>query len=160
METVLRIVFLYFFLLIMLRCLGKRELAELSPFELTLIMLIPEISSQALTREDYSMTNAVIGLSTMFTLVLGSSILAYRFRKVRDITEGKPVVVVRHGKIIADHLDKERVSIDDIVAEMRGAGIEKFTDLKWVIVETDGKISVVPYDQNQMNQNDSDKIVL
>ncbi len=158
METVVRISFVYLFLLFMLRVMGKRELAQLSPFELTLIMLIPEIASQSLIREDYSMTNAVIGLSTLFTLVVLTSTITYVFPKVQNILEGEATILVKNGKLITKALDQERVTVDDIMSQIREVGIEKFSNVKWVILEADGKISVIPYESGEHNHRANKRI--
>lgn len=144
METVLRIAFLYALVLAGLRVIGKREFAQLSPSELVSLLMIPEIASQALTREDYSMTNAVIGLCTLLFLVFLTSVLTHRYKHLEDVVFGEPTVLVHRGRLLADAMNETRVSPEEVFAEMRKSGIDKLSDVRWAILEPDGKISVVP----------------
>ena len=97
MDTVIRIAFIYFFLMIALRVMGKRELSEMSPFELVTLLMVPEIFSTALARQDYSMTHATIGVATLFTLVFVTSLVTFRFKRVEQIIEGTPTILVHDG---------------------------------------------------------------
>lgn len=145
METVLRVAFFYVFILVVLRIVGKRELSQLSPFELIMLLLIPELVAQALVRDDFSMTNAVIAVATLMALVFVTSALVYRFRRFGALVEGKPSLLVKHGRPIADTMDRERISSDEIAAEMRKAGIERLDQVKWAVLEADGKIAVIGF---------------
>lgn len=143
METVLRVGFFYLLILLLLRLLGKRELSELSPFELIMLLLIPELVSQALVREDFSMTNAVIAITTLMSLVFITSALAYRFPRFGRLIEGKPSLLVERGKTVQETMDRERISPEELAAEMRKAGIERLDLVKWAVLETDGKIAII-----------------
>lgn len=144
METVLRIACIYLFILVGLRVLGKREFGQLSPLELVTLLLIPEIASQALVREDFSLTNALIGLSTVFSLVFITSVLHQRFEKLERTVTGVPTILVQHGEFVEDAMNQERVSPGEIMAELRKSGLYKLSQVKWAVLETDGKISIVP----------------
>src|SRR5690606_15384342 len=100
METVIRISVIFIFLLIAFRIIGKRELGELSPFDLLLIMLIPEIVSHGMIQNDFSVTNALIGVSTLLTLVMINSFLSHRFKGFRKLIEGEPVLIFHQGKFL------------------------------------------------------------
>lgn len=144
METVLRVTLIYVFILLGMRVLGKREFAQLSPSELVSLLMIPEVVSQALTHDDYSLTNALVGVSTLFVLVFFTSLLAHRFRRLEDLLYGDLTVLVHNGRFRAEAMNRARVSPDEVFAEMRKAGFETLDEIKWAILETDGKISVVP----------------
>jgi uncharacterized membrane protein YcaP (DUF421 family) len=144
METVLRVAFFYFFILLGMRAIGKREFSQLSPFEMVTLLLIPELTQQALVRQDFSATNAVVALSTLFLLVFLTSLAAYRMPKVGAAIEGEPTVLVYNGRFVRRSLALERVSPDEIYSEMRKSGLERVEQLKWALLETDGKISVIP----------------
>ncbi|MFZ5477765.1 MAG: DUF421 domain-containing protein [Myxococcota bacterium] len=144
METVLRVAFVYLFLMLGFRVLGKRELARLSPFELVTLMIIPEIVSQALTRGDGSLTNALIGVATLFCLVFLTSIATFRWPKARELVEGSPTVVVKHGKVLPDALARERITEDEVFSEMHHAGLERVEQVEWGYVETTGDLTFVP----------------
>lgn len=153
METVIRVAIIYLFITIAMRFMGKRELSEMSGYELLLIILIPEILSQGLIGEDYSVTNALIGVSTLLSLVVINSLLTYHFKKYRDVVEGKPVVLYYQGKFVAGALDRERVNVDEILNEIRSVGYEHFEQIKWIVLEPDGKISCIPYENGLRAQS-------
>lgn len=144
METVIRIAIVYFFLMLCLRVLGKREFGQLAPFDLVTLLLIPEIVQQAIVGEDFSMTNALIGLSTLFVLVYLTSLVSYRNKKLGQIIEGRPTVLVSRGRLVPANLNLERVSPDEIYGEMHHVGLASLDQVQWGILEADGKISFVP----------------
>jgi uncharacterized membrane protein YcaP (DUF421 family) len=143
-DTVLRIAFVYFTLMVALRVLGKRELSEMSPFELVTLLMIPEIFSPALAREDYSMTHATIGAATLFTLLFLTSALTFRFKGAERVVEGKPTVLVRNGQFLERNMQHERVTPDEVLTEMHKSGVEQLHEVRWAILEMDGKIAIVP----------------
>ena len=145
METVLRIAFVYFFLMIALRLMGKREFGELAPFDLLVLLLIPELFQQSMVREDFSLTNSVIGVSTLLSLVFLTSLFSYRSRRVDRMVSGSPSVLVQHGYLVPHNLHRERVTPDEILSAMHKVGLERMEQVKWGILETDGKISIVPW---------------
>jgi uncharacterized membrane protein YcaP (DUF421 family) len=145
MEIVLRVTCLYLFVLAGLRVIGKRELSQLSPAELVILMLIPEMATDALNQGDYSITNALVGISTLLCLVFFTSLFSYRFPLVEKLISGEPALVAKDGKFNPDILDRERLPAQEVLAELHKAGFEKLDQMKWVILETDGKITFVPF---------------
>lgn len=144
METVIRAVFAYTLVWACFRVLGKRELTRMSPFELVTIIMIPQLFSRALTRQDYSMTNAVIGSTTLFVLVFFTSALSYRVKRFGRIVEARPTVLVQRSAFIEEHLNRERIAPEDIFAAMHAAGLERLEQVEWAILESDGRISLIP----------------
>lgn len=145
METVLRVLFFYLVILFGLRILGKREFSQLSPFELVTLLMIPELAQQALVREDFSATNALIAICTLFTLVFVTSVLVQRNKKVEAFVEGEPAVLIYRGRLVRDFLDHERITPDEVFGEMRRSGLERMEQVKWALLESDGKISFIPF---------------
>lgn len=146
METVVRVSAVYLVILAGLRLLGKRELSQLTPLELVTLMLIPEIVSQSMIGDDFSFTNGVIGLTTIFSLVFLTSFLRHKSTTIERLTEGVPSLLVERGKFIEENLNKERITPDEVFSEMHKSGLEYLAHVKWAILETDGKISIVPED--------------
>lgn len=144
MSTVIRLVVMYVFIVAGLRVLGKREFSQLSPLELVTLLLVPEIASQAILGEDFSLTNAVIALSALFVLVFVSTMLRFRFGRVNRLVEGTPTVLVHDGVMYGRHLELERVSEGEIFAEMHKSGVADLDEVEWVILEPDGRIAVIP----------------
>lgn len=144
METVARIVILYVLLMAGLRVMGKREFAQLSPAELVTLLIIPEIVSQSLVREDYSLTNAIVGVATLFSLVFLTSALMYRFRPLERLIASEPTLLVHDGRLLPRNLARERLSADEIFSEMHKVGLSELRQVRWVILEPDGKLSIIP----------------
>lgn len=144
METVVRVAIVYVFILAGLRVLGKREFSQMSPMELVALLMIPEIVTQGVLREDFSLTNALIGVATLLVLVFANSFLTHLSKAFETVVEGKPSVLAAHGKLVEENLDKERVSPDEVYGEMHRAGLERIEQVRWAILEGDGKISIVP----------------
>lgn len=147
METVVQVVLIYIFIVIGLRVVGKREFSQLSPLELVTLLIIPEMVSQALVREDHSLTNALVGAATLIVLVYLSSLLQHKFQAVEKAVSGEPAVLVRNGKYVGKHMNEERISPEEIFAAMHQAGLERLEQVRWAILESDGKISIVPEEQ-------------
>lgn len=152
MEIVARIAFIYFFLMIALRLMGKRELNKLSAFELVMLMLIPEVFNQAAVKEDHSMTAAVIATATLLTLVLLTSVASHMSKRVHEVVSGTPTVLVRAGQYVEQNMNRERIAPDELLAEMHRAGYERLEQIRWAILEDDGKISLVPAGGERMPQ--------
>lgn len=151
METVIRVIVIYLFVLIGLRVVGKREFSQLSPMELVTLLLIPELVSQSLVREDFSLTNAMIAVSTLLSVVFLNSLLMQKSERVETMIQGAPAVLVQHGKFVVDTMNKERISPEEIFAEMHQVGLYQLSQIKWAVLESDGKISFVPEDEEQGN---------
>ena len=144
METVIRVLVIYVVILVGLRVLGKREFGELSPLELITLLLIPDLISQGVIRNDYSMTNGLIAIATLFSLVFITSLVSHRFKKFEKLVDGEPTLLVANGRILTNNLNRERISPDEIYSEMHRSGIDKLSEVKWALLETNGRISVVP----------------
>jgi uncharacterized membrane protein YcaP (DUF421 family) len=143
MEIVLRVAIIYAFLLVALRLMGKREFSQLSPTELVTLLIIPEMLTEALNLGESALTTSVIAVSTLLSLVFLTSVLAYRFPGFGKWTEGEPVMLVRDGTLISPALHRERVSPEEILSEMRKAGLERLEQVKWGVLEPDGKLSFI-----------------
>jgi uncharacterized membrane protein YcaP (DUF421 family) len=145
MEIVVRVAIIYVFLMLGLRVIGKREFGQLTPFELVTLLLIPEIVTKALTGQDYSLTAAFIGVSTLLVLVFLTSLLAYRFPSFGRFTEGRPALLAREGMLVPATLHRERVSPEEIRLELHKYGLEEWAQVKWALLEVDGSITLVPW---------------
>jgi uncharacterized membrane protein YcaP (DUF421 family) len=156
METVIRVVFVYIFVWACFRVLGKRELSQMAPFELVMLLFVPQFFSRALTRQDYSMTNAVAASTTLFSLVLLTSILSFRFGAFRRFMEARPTVLVKRGQILDRALGHERIAPEEIFAAMHKAGIERLDQVQWAILESDGKIAIIRSDGGQVQRSASE----
>jgi uncharacterized membrane protein YcaP (DUF421 family) len=144
MDSVLRIAYVYFLLMIAFRLVGKRELGQLSPFELVTLLMIPEIFSDALSRGDFSMTSATVGAFALLSLVFLTSLATYRSRRLDRLCAGDPTVLAHDGRFLERNLSRERVTPEEIYGEMHKAGLEELRQVRWAILETDGRIAIIP----------------
>ena len=144
MDIVLRSTFVFFALYFLTRIVGKRELSSLEPFDLILLIVLGDAIQQGLTQDDYSVTGAIIVVSTIAFLQVGISFVGYRFRALRPVLEGEPIVIVQDGRIIERNLKRERLTAEEVAAEARQQQIESLEDVKWAVLETNGSISFIP----------------
>jgi uncharacterized membrane protein YcaP (DUF421 family) len=143
MDIALRALFLYAFVIFVMRVIGRRELSSLSAVDLVLLIVLGDAIQQGLTQDDYSVTGAVIAVSTIASVQVGSSYLSFRSKRARKVLEGNPIVVIQDGKLLEDNLKRERLTSDEVAEEMRMQQIASFDEVKWGIVENNGQISFV-----------------
>jgi uncharacterized membrane protein YcaP (DUF421 family) len=142
-TTALNVALVFGVLLVVFRLIGKRELGRLSPFEFVTLMLVPEIVSELL-QGNGDVPAALIGLSTLFGLVLIVSFLSHRFPHFQRLVEASPTLLVADGQILERRLNEERITPDEVVAEMHKQGIESISEVKWAILEASGNITFIP----------------
>jgi uncharacterized membrane protein YcaP (DUF421 family) len=142
-EIVIRATIVFWILWLLLRASGKRELAEMTPFELIILMVTGDLIQQGVTQEDMSVTGAVLAGSTFVLWAIALSYLAFRSKPVRAVLESRPAIVVEDGVVDQEMLRIERLTIDDLYDEARNAGIERISEIKWAILEADGKLSFI-----------------
>jgi uncharacterized membrane protein YcaP (DUF421 family) len=148
MDSVLRALAVYFGLLIIFRLTGRRALAQMTTFDLVLVLIISETIQQAMVGDDQSMTNALVLVLTLVGSATLISVLKQKSTRVEKWTEGLPVFVIENGKMHEDRMAELRVDEDDIMAAARQTqAVEKMDDIKHVVVENSGQISVIPKQQ-------------
>ena len=147
MELVIRVSLVFIFLWGMMRALGKRELAEMTAFELVLLVIVGDLVQQGITQQDTSVPGTVVILSTISIWVLGLSYAGFRSRRANAALEGVPVVVVRDGTILDAVLSTERVSRDELIASARQQGIAEVAQVRCGILEPDGRFSFILFEQ-------------
>ena len=143
MDIVLRGVFIFFVLYLLMRLIGRRELSSLEPFDLILLVVLGDAVQQGLTQDDYSLTGALLAIGTIAMLQLGVSYANFRFPRLRPLLDGEPIVVVRDGRPIERNLRRERVTLDDLTSAMRQQNIAQIDDVQWAVMETSGAISFI-----------------
>lgn len=141
MEIVIRATIIYFLIWILIRALGKRELAQLGVFELVLLVTIGDLVQQGVTQEDFSVTGALLAIGTLGFWILVSSYASFRFAGTRGLIEGRAVVVVHDGKVQREALRIERVTLDEPVDAAREQGIADLRTVRFGVLEASGKFS-------------------
>ena len=144
MDLVIRAVVIFFFIFLITRVAGRRELSALQPFDLILLVVLGDLVQQGITQSDESVTGTLIVMSTIAVLSVAVGWVSFRFKAVRPLTQGEPIVLLQDGKPIERNLRRERITVNDIEEEARAAQIASIKDLQWAILEDDGHISCIP----------------
>jgi uncharacterized membrane protein YcaP (DUF421 family) len=147
MEIVLRAAAIFLFLWLVTRVIGKKELAELSAFELVLIVTIGDLVQQGVTQEDMSVTGAMLAVGTIALLVVAMSYVGFRWPRSNRVIEGVPVIVIDHGKVIDGAIRTERLTREDVVSSAREQGIDDLRHVRYGVLEPDGTFSFVRFDR-------------
>lgn len=141
MEIILRATVIYFFLFAVARGTGKRELAQMTAFELILLVTMGDLIQQGVTQEDMSVTGAMLAVGTLALWIVAIGYLSFRFKKLRPTLEGRPVIVLRRGQPLLDVLRLERVTVDELHESARNQGIATMDEVDLAVLEPDGKFS-------------------
>jgi uncharacterized membrane protein YcaP (DUF421 family) len=143
MDIVIRAALIFAFVFLLTRMLGRRELNSLEPFDLILLVVTGDLVQQGVTQNDQSITGALLAISTIGLLTVLLSYVSFRFKRLRPILGGEPIVLVEDGKVIEANLNRQRMTREEIGAEARLNGIGSIEDVRWGILETNGRISFV-----------------
>jgi uncharacterized membrane protein YcaP (DUF421 family) len=144
MDLVLRAVVIFFFVMIVTRVAGRREIGQLEPFDMILLIVLGDLVQQGITQSDESVTGTMIVIATIAILSVAVSWTSFRFPRVARITEGEPIVLVQDGRPLERNLRRERITLKDVQEQARASQIASIADLRWAILEDDGKISCIP----------------
>ncbi|MCW2681016.1 MAG: hypothetical protein JWM62_2417 [Frankiales bacterium] len=155
MEVVWRAAAVYFFLWFITRVIGKRELGQMSAFELVLLVTMGDLVQQGVTQEDFSVTGAVLAVGTFALLMVFFSYLSWRFKGTRRALEGMPVVVVKDGRMLEQVMRYERLSDTELEEGLREQGIDDVRKVRVGVLEPDGKFSFFTEQDHQPPQEKS-----
>ena len=156
MDIVLRASCMFLIVYLLLRLLGKRELGQMTPFELITLVVIGDLIQQGVTQSDYSLTGATLAIVTFAFWGVLLSWVSYLFPPAQRWLEGQPRVLVRHGELLGHALRRDRITQPEIESEMRLAGIASLRHVAWAILEPNGKISFIRRGPDDSRQQDDD----
>lgn len=158
--SVLRTIFIYAFVLLMMRLMGKREIGKLSIFDLIVSFMIADLSAIVLDDTKRPLIEAIVPIVALVLLQIGVSFVLLKSRKARNIIEGEPAVIVKDGKIVDSMMAKSRYNLDDLLMQLREKDIPDVSDVEIAILETSGKLSVFPKAEKlPLMKGDVEKIV-
>lgn len=140
----LRTIFVYFFIFVMMRLMGKREIGKLSTFDLVVSFMIADISAISLEGLDRPLLNGLVPIVTIVGLQIILSFIFLKWKNVRSWAEGKPSIIINQGKIDKEVMAQTRYNIDDLMMQLREKSIADVRDVEFAILETSGKLSVFP----------------
>ncbi|MBM3104084.1 DUF421 domain-containing protein [Pseudomonas sp. P66] len=144
MDSILRAAGMYVALMLLFRVAGRRSLGDLTTFDFVLLLIIGEATQQALLGDDFSFVNAMLVISTLIVLDVGLSLAKLNSKRLARLLDGHATLVVEHGRFLHHRMRRARLTEDDILESARDSqGIEKLEQIKFAIIERNGKISVI-----------------
>jgi uncharacterized membrane protein YcaP (DUF421 family) len=149
LQILLRTAAIYAVVLAGVRLSGKREVGQMTPFDLTLLLLISNAVQNAMTGPDTSLFGGVVAAGTLLVLNYFVAELSGANRRFRRFVQGQPSLLVHDGQVIASHMAKEHVSMDELQRALRERGINSYHDVALAVLEVDGSISCLKYDEIQ-----------
>jgi uncharacterized membrane protein YcaP (DUF421 family) len=141
MDLVLRAIIVFVLILVITRSVGRRELSSMEPFDLILLVVMGDLIQQGVTQSDNSLTGATIVIVTIAALTVGTAYLSFRFRRLRPLLEGEPVVLIAGGRLIESNLRRQRMTVEELRAEARQQSIGGLDAVDYAVLETNGRVS-------------------
>ena len=139
---IVRTFILYWFILVIFRLMGKREVGELSIFDLVVFLLIAEVAGFSLDDPNSSFINAIVPVIILFLIQIGVSYFSLKSKKFRDVMEGEPSIIMRDGIIIEKEMRKQRYNLDDLLQQLREQQIGSVQSVSYAFLEPSGNLSV------------------
>jgi uncharacterized membrane protein YcaP (DUF421 family) len=144
MDLVIRAVVVFFFIYLVTRVVGRRELSSLEPFDLILLVVIGDLVQQGVTQSDDSVTGALTVIATFAALTVAVGFISFKARRLRRVLDGEPIVMVLDGEVIEGNLRRERMTRDELEAAARLQQVASISDIRLAVLETGGQLSVIP----------------
>lgn len=144
MDIVLRALVAFTFVYFLTRVVGRRELSSMEPFDLIMLVMLGDLVQQGVTQNDFSVTGLILAAGTIAMLTVFVSWLSFRFRRLRPMLDGEPVILVDDGKMLEANARRERITFEEIAAAAREQQIGSIEKVRWAVLETSGKISIIP----------------
>jgi uncharacterized membrane protein YcaP (DUF421 family) len=146
MEIVIRATVIYAGMFVLMRGMRRRTLAEMSPFEMILLVSFGDIVQQGVTQEDYSLTGAGLAVGTFAFWISVMSWASWRSDRVRRVIEGVPLVIIEHGEPVEKTLRIEQMPLDEVMEAARQQGIDDLRTVRLGVLEPSGKLSFITYE--------------
>ena len=143
-EFVLRGVIIYVFLIAILRLTGKRQIGQMAPFDLVLLLVLSNAVQNSMNGGDNSVIGGMISAGTLVGLNWLVGILTYKNKTAEALIEGRPELLIHNGKVFEKALDQARLTRRELMSALREAGCTEIEDVRAAFLENDGKISVIP----------------
>lgn len=144
-----RVLILFVTVLVVLRLMGKKQVANLQPFELVTMIMIADVAAIPMATTGTPLVNGVVGIFALLLAQFTISFIAMKSTRSRALISGRPTNVIVNGKIIEASLKELRYNINDLLEQLRAAGYPVIHDVEWAVLETNGQLSVIPKSQKR-----------
>ncbi len=144
-EKLLRSVVIYLFLLLAFRFSGKRQVGQLTPFDLIVLLIISNVLQNAVIGNDNSLSGGMIGAVTIFALNYAVVRITYRYKRARRVLELQPTLLIHNGHILYENMRQELITLDDLLAALRRNGLLEPKQARYAVLEENGMVSIVPF---------------
>ena len=141
---VIRAVVVFAFVLLLLRVAGKRQIGQMTPFDLVLLLIISNAVQNSMNGGDNSITAGIILATTLVAINYGVAWIAFRSKTVERLLEGRPVILVHNGKVDHHSLEQSQMTQHDLEVTLRAAGYAGPHQVRYAVLETTGRVSVIP----------------
>ena len=142
LTIIFKTLILYFFIMIVYRIMGKKEVGQLSIVDLIVTILIAELAAISIENVDASIFVSIIPIIVLVLIQVGLSYTSLKSKKIRHLIDGRPTVIIKNGKIVFSEMIKLRYSLDDLILQLREQGVTSIEDVKFAILENNGNLSV------------------
>jgi len=143
-EFILRGIIVYAVLIFLLRISGKRQVGQLAPFDLVLLLVLSNAVQNAMNGGDNSVTGGIISAVTLIGINWTVGYITYKSKAIEALVEGRPEILIHNGKLYADALERERLTHHELMNALRAAGCATIEEVRAAVLENDGSISVIP----------------
>lgn len=144
-----RSVFFYFVVTTLYRIMGKREIGELSIMDFIVSLFIAELVAISIENYNTSIFISLIPVLSLSLIQIGLSYLSVKSKKVRDILDGNPSIIIENGKVNFKEMKKQRYNIEDLLMQLRDNSVKSISDVDYAVLETNGKLSIFKKDDNK-----------
>ncbi|MBY6035343.1 DUF421 domain-containing protein [Fictibacillus nanhaiensis] len=142
-TIIFRTLFIYFLIVIVFRMMGKREIGKLSVIDFVVSIMIAELAVISIEDPKIPMLNSIISIIVLLGIQLLLAIVSLKSRKMRELVDGKPSVIINEGKVDEEEMKKQRYNFDDLLTQLRENNIRSLNEVEFGILETTGKLSVI-----------------
>lgn len=142
--TFIRTLILYFLVVVVMRMMGKRQIAQMQPFELVIAIMIADLAATPMENTGIPLLNGVVPIITLLSVQVIVSFISIKSEAVREIICGKPSILINRGKLVQSELRRLRINMNDLLEQLRGKDYPNLSDVEFAILETNGELSIIP----------------
>jgi uncharacterized membrane protein YcaP (DUF421 family) len=152
LTIVARTIILYFVIVLIFRLMGKREIGELSIFDLVVFLMIAELAVTAIEDHKDPLIHTIIPMFLLMVIQISLAILSVKSQKIRHLLDGKPTIIINRGKVDEHAMRTQRYNFDDLMTQLREKDISNVSDVEFAILESSGSLSIIKKEKNQKQQ--------